>query len=119
MNLIFVYNAGSGFFNLATDIAHKIFSPATYPCSLCDLTHGVFKIKPEWEAFVKNTRVPFVFLYKDEFQRTYPAWREAALPLVLVEKNGHLEVLIAADELRELASVSNLKKLVLEKVEGR
>ena len=40
-SLLFVYNADSGFFNTLADIGHKLFSPATYPCQLCAITHGV------------------------------------------------------------------------------
>jgi hypothetical protein len=42
-SLLFVYNADSGVFNLVTDIAHKIFSPQTYACQLCCITHGNFE----------------------------------------------------------------------------
>lgn len=111
--LIFVYNADSGYFNVAVDMAHKIFSPATYPCSLCDLTYGIFKIRPEWDDFVKSAPVPFEFLHKDEFLVAYPAWSTPMLPLVLLEKNGQLEPLISASELNALQSVSELKNLVL------
>lgn len=44
---LFVYNADSGLFNTATDIAHKILLPETYACNLCALTHGHFKIHEE------------------------------------------------------------------------
>jgi len=33
--IIFVYNTDDGLFNALMDTAHKIFSPATYECSLC------------------------------------------------------------------------------------
>ncbi len=46
--LLFVYNADSGFFNLAADIARKIFSPQTYDCNLCAITHDAFAMKNDW-----------------------------------------------------------------------
>lgn len=118
MKLIFVYNAGSGFFNVAADMAHKIFSPSTYPCSLCDLTYGVFSIRPEWEDFVKNAPVPFEFLHKDEFIRAYPGWQKAALPLVLSARGEQLETFMSADDLNSLQSVAGLKERVLERLGG-
>lgn len=115
-DLIFVYNAGSGYFNVALDMAHKIFSPATYPCSLCDLTYGIFKIRPEWDDFVKNAPARFEFLHKDEFNVQYPELRETALPVVFVKHEGQLLPLITAVELNAMQSVAELKNLVLTRL---
>ena len=115
MKLIFVYNADSGFFNVATDMAHKIFSPATYPCSLCDLTYGIFKIRPEWDDFIKNAPLPFEFLHKDEFHQAYPVGHAISLPVILNESDGQLETLIPASELNSLQTIAELKTLVLER----
>lgn len=112
--LLFVYNADSGYFNVAVDMAHKIFSPSTYPCSLCDLTYGIFKIRPEWEEFIQNTPVPFEFLHKDEFLNTYPDWAKTPLPCILADQNGQLEPFVSAAELNQLTSISALKKLILD-----
>jgi len=116
--LIFVYNAGSGYLNVALDMAHKIFSPDTYPCSLCDLTYGIFKIRPEWDDFVKNTPLKLEFLHKDEFHKIYPDWSSTPLPLVLADHNGPLISLISSTELNELESVEALKNLVLARLSG-
>ncbi|MEO6037060.1 MAG: hypothetical protein ABIQ93_01525 [Saprospiraceae bacterium] len=118
MKLIFVYNADSGFFSVAADMAHKIFSPATYPCSLCDITYGIFKIRPDWEEFINHSPAPFVFLHKNEFHADYPNWNKVALPLVLAETNGQLETLIPDSELNALQSVAELKILVLERIDA-
>lgn len=64
--LLFVYAADSGLFNTVADIAHKIFSPHSYPCRLCALTHGHFKVKREWQHFVDRLSVPCRFLHRDE-----------------------------------------------------
>ena len=117
MKLIFVYNAGSGFFNVASDMAHKIFSPSTYPCSLCDLTYGIFKIRPEWEDFIQHSPLPFEFLHKDEFHHAYSSGREFRLPVVLTEMNGDLQTLLSAQELNALQSVAGLKEQILQRVE--
>ncbi len=117
--LLFVYNADAGFFNMVTDIAHKILSPATYPCSLCDLTYGILKIRPEWDEFVQNSPVPFVFLHKDEFHQAYPDLKNIALPVVLLQdENAHSE-LIAAAELNALQSVSALSQVILKRLEAQ
>ena len=55
--LLFVYNADSGLFNTMADIGHKIFSPQTYSCLLCALTHGYFRERDEWRRFVDDNPV--------------------------------------------------------------
>jgi hypothetical protein len=114
--LLFVYNADSGYFNVAVDIAHKIFSPSTYPCSLCDLTYGIFKIRPEWDEFIQNTPVPLEFLHKDEFLKAYPDWIKTPLPCILAERDGQMEAFVSAAELDHLTSIAELKRLIMEKL---
>jgi hypothetical protein len=116
--LIFIYNANSGKWNTYMDMAHKIFSPSTYPCSLCDLTYGIFKIRPEWEAFVQHSTVPLVFLHKDEFLQTYNNYSTIPLPAILSERtDGELAVCIDAATLTKLESIEALKKLILDKLD--
>ncbi|GAK92294.1 hypothetical protein JCM19298_2782 [Nonlabens ulvanivorans] len=74
--LIFVYNANSGKINSLLDSAHKIVSPDTYDCKLCDLTYGVFKENEKWSRFRKNLldtnpNLQLEFLHKDEFAKQY------------------------------------------------
>jgi hypothetical protein len=113
--LIFVYNADSGKWNAYLDMAHKIFSPTTYPCSLCDLTYGIFKIRPEWDNFVKNAPVPFEFLHKDEFNAQYPQYAHLPLPVVMQKQGGALSILIEKTVLDDLDSIEALKRLTLER----
>ncbi|MBC7930780.1 MAG: hypothetical protein H7Z38_09495, partial [Rubrivivax sp.] len=56
--LVFVYNADSGLFNALTDIAHKAFSPATYQCNLCALTHSTFGMRKGWKRFLETLDTP-------------------------------------------------------------
>ena len=116
--LLFVYNADAGFFNMVTDIAHKIFSPATYPCSLCDLTYGILKIRPEWEQFVQNAPVPFVFLHKDEFLSAYPDLKNTVLPVVLLLHEKGSSELISAAELDGFKSVEALSQVILDRLDA-
>ncbi|MGJ8683884.1 MAG: GTPase [Nonlabens sp.] len=74
--LIFVYNANSGAINSLLDSAHKIVSPATYDCKLCELTYGVFKENEEWSRFRESISqhhpdLQLEFLHKDEFNKKY------------------------------------------------
>ncbi len=70
-HLVFVYNADSGMLNLVKDIAHKLLSPATYPCSLCDLTYSAFGERKSWVRFRKALPVSQEYLHIDEFVSQY------------------------------------------------
>jgi hypothetical protein len=114
--LVFVYNADAGFFNLAADVAHKIFSPATYPCHLCDLTHGVLRMRPEWAQFIQESPVGLVFLHRDEFHAQYAEWRAEPLPAVWMDVGtGTLQLLLDAQTLNAINTLEALKVLCLEK----
>lgn len=69
--LLFVYNADSGLFNTLADIAHKIFSPKTYACNLCALTHSPIGMRSDWKTFLADLRQPLEFLHRDEFQHQF------------------------------------------------
>ena len=71
--LLFVYNADSGLFNLLADIGHKVFSPQTYACDLCALTHGVFSERSTWRSFIEQLGCDCRFMHRDEFAARYPA----------------------------------------------
>lgn len=106
MKLIFVYNADSGMLNTMKDISHKLFSPQTYDCFLCSLTHDTFSENKEWKAFRTNSSLDMNFLHRDEFEKEYD--RRMEYPLILKEA-GDLEVVISKDQ---LASYSSLTELI-------
>jgi hypothetical protein len=112
--LLFIYNANSGARNAILDSAHKIFSPNTYQCSLCDLTFGVFTENKSWKKFKSNAGLSMEFLHKDEFSRKYKSkfGYKFSFPIVLVETNDRLEVFITTKELDALNNVENLIKIV-------
>ncbi len=109
--LLFVYNADSGKWNAYLDMAHKIFSPSTYPCSLCDITYGIFKIRPEWDNFVQNAPIPFEFLHKDEFLAVYPNSSFRDFPFILaVDEADTPSMLLPAEKLNQYKTVEALKR---------
>ena len=69
MELILVYNADSGFFDIIKDGLHKVISPSTYQCNLCALTYGTIRMKDEWKVYIEKLEIPTTFLYRDEFLR--------------------------------------------------
>lgn len=114
--LIFVYNADGGLWNGMTDILHKIFSPATYPCSLCNLTHGVFFISKEWKEFVKKSSIEFVVLHKDEFLKHFPQIGILPLPCILKESNNEIAIFVEKNILDKVKNISMLKQLILDEL---
>jgi len=110
-NLIFVYNADSGLFNTFADIGHKIFSPQTYRCDLCMLTHGVFSEREEWREFVQSLPISAHFLHRDEFRKAYPQVN-VPLPAVFVEQDGEIRLCLGSRSLHECRNLEDLKQLI-------
>ena len=103
--LIFVYNADSGIKNALLDGAHKVLSPATYECKLCQLTHGAILEKKVWRNFREQHELPMKFLHKDEFRKEYSSkfGHRFDFPLVLGATHSGLEVVVNKEELSTLS----------------
>jgi hypothetical protein len=111
MKLIFVYNANAGIVAGIMDSLHKTLSPATYPCSLCAITYGAVRMDPTWKAWLKAQRFESVFYHRPDFRAAYPHI-EAALPVILVERAGQIDTLVAADEFESAPTVEKLIALI-------
>lgn len=119
--LIFVYNADSGIANLLKDCLHKLISPKTYPCKLCDLTYGIFSERNRWKKFRKTIEAEMVFLHADEFNNQYSSkfLPNYELPIVLMQNAYDLDVFIdkkAMDECDGLNEFMSLVERQLDKV---
>jgi len=113
--LVFVYNADSGLFNAATDMAHKIFSPGTYDCNLCALTHSTFGMRRDWKTFLEQLERPFEFLHADELRYRY-SMSGVQLPAVFEREGEQLRLLIDADSINACLTIADLKRLVTDKL---
>jgi len=117
--LIFVYNADSSLPALALDFAHKLFSPETYPCNLCNLTYGYFTMKKEWKQFIKNLPVKLQFHHRDTFMKQYPSHKKTSLPAIFEEsEEGKITEIISAQKINQAKSLKDLEKLVTAEVEN-
>ena len=115
MKIIFVYNANSGLMNTVLDIGHKILSPETYNCNLCNITHGVLQEREEWKTFRESSTDELEFLHKDEFEKKYKQVK--AYPTVLMSnQENHLHEILNKDELNQLKSVEELIKTLQAKI---
>ena len=112
--LLLVYNADSGTRNAILDSMHKVFSPSTYACNLCDITHGLVSENRVWKKFRKERGGQLEFLHRDEFKKQYASKFGAkfTFPIVLVETQMDLEVFISANELNQLQTADELINLV-------
>lgn len=119
--LIFVYNADSGLFNTVTDIAHKIFSPHTYACNLCTLTHDTFRVRDEWTAFIAGLGVECEFLHRDELQRRFPGLQNELPALfyqgVATAETPHL--CLGAAAINRCVDLAALKSAITQSCLGR
>ena len=109
--IVFVYNADSGVFNLLSDVAHKIFSPQTYSCNLCAITHGTLGMKEEWREYLKTLKVPFEFLHADEFKVKHRI-ENVELPAVFKQENGELQLMIDSKTINSCHSVDDLRRII-------
>ena len=110
--LVFVYNADSGVFNTLADAAHKIFSPQTYRCNLCALTHSAVGMRKEWKRFLDGLDSPVEFLHADELKTGYGV-AGIPLPAIFQRKGESMEVLFGADAINACRTMDDLKHLIL------
>lgn len=116
MKLIFVYNAKSDFINKVFDLAHKTIKPNTYPCDLCNLTHGLFTERNSWKIFKEELAqkgVELVFYYKNQLP---PNYNLKSFPLILVENNQTLTILIKPSDFNNILTVDQLITTLKDKL---
>ncbi|MCB0397111.1 MAG: GTPase [Flavobacteriales bacterium] len=110
--LIFIYNADSGFFDRLADIALKAFSPSTYPCTLCKVTHGVAGMHGTWKSFLAELPVEKKFLYKDEVRAAGISY-EGEFPVILGrDHHDEVHVVVSSDTLNNITSMNDLTERI-------
>ena len=116
--LIVVYNANSGTMNAVLDSMHKVFSPSTYNCNLCDITFGLVGEKGSWRDFRESFAVEMEFLHKDEYEKGYGSkfGYKFDYPIVLCVVEEELQVLVNTSELNQLENAEELIKIIEERV---
>lgn len=112
MELIFIYNAKADSMNMLLDFAHKIVSPSTYSCDLCQLTHTNFGERKEWKDFLKNSSFRLKFYHIDEFEKAFN--KKYAYPVVLKKMPDTFEIFLDSVEISKLESVKELIKRIEE-----
>ncbi|MCW4037779.1 MAG: hypothetical protein NWF13_03480, partial [Candidatus Bathyarchaeota archaeon] len=101
--LILVYNADSGVFDIIKDALHKTFFPSTYQCNLCSLTYGTFGMKSEWKEFIDKLEIPYEFLHRDEFYQQLESHpdhlKDIEFPAIFLNRDGRISLLIDHKEI--------------------
>ena len=113
--IVFVYNADSGLFNALTDIAHKAFSPQTYQCNLCALTHSAFGMRKDWKRFLETLDVPLEFLHADELAGL-DGVSGVKLPAIFKRESESLKLWVTADSINTCRTTDDLQRLIHERL---
>lgn len=113
VELMFVYNASSGFFSKLNDFAHKIISPQTYPCILCQITHGNTRVLREWAEYIQELPYKVSFQYKDQWLNYHH------FPVVLLKNREKINTIVSPEELNQAESLKELIDLINEKLKDQ
>ncbi len=104
--LLFVYNADSGKLNALLDSAHKIISPSTYNCQLCQLTYGLMNEKQAWKHFREQLQEEVLFLHRDEYEKQFAQKQD--FPFLARVVNQDIELLLSAEAMSEIEDTEAL-----------
>ena len=68
-------------------------------CSLCDITHGSVRAKPEWTSCVAGLPVPFETFHRNDQPDAVRTAAAGIAPVVVAEVGGEHVVLLGPAEL--------------------
>lgn len=108
--LIFIYNADSGWFNAVSDFAHKLISPSTYACSLCKITYGHMGMKKQWRQFIEQLPYHTTFLHKDEIKALSLPIPDVLPAILLREEGASPKVVMGAESLNQMKDIHTLQQ---------
>ena len=111
MELVFCYNAKSGFKNGLIDLFHKTISPKTYPCNLCAITY-TYKKREKWKNFIDNFHLPISFMYIDHLRDRNLENYFNDLPCCFININGNYKIVINKKEINSLKNEDELIKFL-------
>lgn len=68
-------------------------------CSLCEITHGTFQVRPEWVACTAGLPVEFATYHRDDQPEAVRAAADGRAPIVVADTDHGLVVLLGPAEL--------------------
>ncbi len=117
--LLIVYNADRGFFNAVSASTHKLFSPNTYTCALCQHTFGITGMLQPWKEYLDMQPVPVSFTHRNDFHKDYPEHASLTLPAILfVNPERGITPVLEAKSVRNAKNLSHLISLMEERLNG-
>ena len=72
-------------------------------CSLCDITHGLLRMRPEWQACRAGMPVPFDTFHRDDQPESVRRAAEGVAPVVVAETSHGIVVLLSPADLEACA----------------
>ena len=115
--LIFIYNAKSGFVNEMIDFAHKIISPKTYDCNLCAISYGAFTMKKRWSNYINSLPVRATFTYKDKVSSLKKEFGNLKFPSIILRNGSSFKEIIYWEEINRVKNLNQLISLLNERLE--
>lgn len=116
MELLFVYNTNTDPISKVGDYIHKVFSPATYKCELCSLTHHNLGERRKWKTFRHRTKVNMTFHYIRQFELEFQEQYE--YPVVLIREGEENTVFLFKEDLVHLESIDDLIDILESQIEN-
>lgn len=118
--VVFVYNARSGWVNALMDSLHKVVSPATYSCALCQLTYGLAGERRAWRDFVSALTMPVRFVHLDEMEVELQVFTDqnGGAPAVVEYGASGYRMLLSAADLGSIGSLEELMRVLEVKFSG-
>ena len=97
--LIGVYHANGGLIGELTYVMGKLMG--TTHCALCDVTHGMVRMKPEFRGCMD--RWPITLLHLNEQWPALARFTDGHTPCVVMELDGHFSWVASQAELDSMA----------------
>lgn len=114
--LIFIYNGDSGKVNAVVDWAHKLVSPSTYQCDLCNLTYGTFGQKKEWKKFVDSLGIDAEFIHRNDVPTEF---KDLQPPTIVYLEDESSTIILTADEFKDIKDLDQLMTTIKDRLPGQ
>mgnify|MGYP001156796223 FL=1 len=113
--LFFIYNADGGLLNELKYWIDKNLLKKQIACELCDISHGTFFVKFEWQKFVKKLEEEYTVevLHKDEIPQKIKE-KNYAFPCVIAETEEDLVELMDSKSFKDLGESKGVEEFSKE-----
>ena len=114
--LLFIYNSDSNRLPGLKD--YTAGTPAAFRtgnCALSAITHSPVGMKKEWKRFIRDLAVPSRFLNRNEFFSEFGQCL-TTFPVVLLQKETELEILVSAEELSRCRTLEDFVSLLEQQI---